>query len=258
METTKIRTLIIDDEPLARERVASFLARHDDIEVIGECGDGKSAVAAIESLKPDLVFLDVQMPELDGMGVLAALAPEVWPEVIFTTAFSEYAVQAFDLSAIDYLLKPFDQERFDNALQKVRAKLSEEEKEELQGRLESLLDRLDEKGGKKTRLLVKSPGKVLFVRFEDIDYIEAAGNYVRVHVDQKTHLRRETMSNIEKVLDPEQFLRIHRSTIVNLDRIQELQPLFHGEYAVILLDGTQLTLSRGYRDKLQKHLGSSL
>ncbi len=249
-------TLIVDDEPLARERIAGFLEAEEDLELIGMCGDGRSAVQAIRELKPELVFLDVQMPELDGIGVLMELGPDAWPELIFTTAYSEYAVQAFEFSAIDYLLKPFDQERFRAAVEKFRTKRAAPERDGSSARIESLIERLDEVTGGKTRLLVKSAGKILFVRFEEIDYIQAAGNYVRVHVGTKEHLRRETMSGIEGILDPGRFLRIHRSTIVNLDRVQELQPLFHGEYAVLLRDGTQLTMSRGYREKLQERLGS--
>jgi two-component system LytT family response regulator len=262
MKDTKMRVLIVDDEPLARERVRTMLAGHEDVEIVGEAGDGKSAIEQVEALAPDLMFLDVQMPELDGLQVLEALPQDKWPQVIFCTAYSEYAVQAFEVQAVDYLLKPFDRKRLEAALDKVRARFAESKsssgrQEELEEKLEGLLQRLDDNGSQPTRLLVKSAGRIVFVPLEEIDYFEAASNYVKVNVAGKTHLRRETMSNLEKLLEGYRFQRIHRSTIVNLERIRELQPLFHGEYAVILQDGTELTMSRGYREKLQERLGIS-
>jgi two-component system, LytTR family, response regulator len=254
-----IRTLIVDDEPLARSRLRALLEREEDITVVGECGDGNEAVAAIRELQPDLLFLDVQMPALDGFGVLEAVGGDRVPAVIFVTAYDKYAIQAFEVHALDYLLKPFDRERFHLALERARAQLQREETVAASERLLALLEDAQAQAAKKPlqRLVIKSGGRVFFLRVEEIDWIEAAGNYVRLHVARETHLLRETMNALETRLDPEQFVRIHRSTIVHLDRIQELQPWFHGDYKVILRDGTQLTLSRGYRQKLQELLGHS-
>jgi two-component system LytT family response regulator len=256
MVTAKIRTLIVDDEPLARERVRALLESEGDVEVIGECTNGKEAVSAIKSLRPELVFLDVQMPVLDGLAVVEAVGPDQMPAVIFVTAYDRYALRAFEVHALDYLLKPFDRERFQHALGRARDQLQHTKTAELNERLVALLE--DNQSGKKPleRLVIKAGGRVFFVRTEEIDWIEAAGNYARIHVGKEAHLLRETMSTLEGRLDTEKFLRIHRSTIVNVDRIQELQPWFHGDYVVILRDGTQLTLSRGYRQKMQELFGN--
>ena len=250
----KIRVLLVDDEPLARERVRKLLEKEPDIELLGECADGASAVQLIREHAPDLVFLDVQMPELDGFGVLERLGSFTLPAVVFITAHDQFALKAFEIHAVDYLLKPFDAARFQTTLQRVRGILSGKKRGELDVRLAALLAevRPEEKNRTLERIAVKSSGRVVFVKVEDIDWIEAADNYVSLHLGTEEHLHRETMATIEGQLPAAQFMRISRSTIVNVDRIKELQPLFHGEYAVLLRNGTRLTLSRSYRDKIDQ------
>ena len=255
---TSIRTLIVDDEPLARARVRELLGGQPDVEVMGECGNGREAIAAIRSRHPDLVFLDVQMPEVGGFGVLEALEPAQSPAVVFVTAFDEFAVRAFEVHALDYLLKPFDEDRFGEALRRAKDHVLGNSNGDLHDRLLALIEHLRSGERYVDRLLVKASGRVLFLKTEDIDWIEAAGNYVRLHVGRESHLLRETMNTIETKLDPARFLRIHRSTIVNLDRIKEMQPWFSGEYVVLLKDGTELTLSQGYRVKFHERLGRPL
>jgi two-component system LytT family response regulator len=252
----KLRTLIADDEVLARERLRNLLEAEPDIEIVGEFGNGRDAVVAIEELQPDLVFLDVQMPVLDGLDVVSTIGADHMPAVIFVTAYDRYALRAFEVHALDYLLKPFDRERFQKALSRAREHLLRDRSPGLSDQLVALLQ--DLQGARKPldRLVIKSSGRVYFVKTEDIDWIEAAGNYARVHVGAESHLLRETMSALEAKLDSNRFVRIHRSTIVNLERIQELQPWFHGDYVVILQDGRQLTLSRGYRQKMQELFGN--
>ncbi len=254
----KIRTLIVDDEPLGRERIRTLLADDPEIEVTGECPDGKHAIAAIERFRPDLVFLDVQMPEVDGFAVLDAIASERMPVIIFVTAYDRYAVQAFEVHALDYLLKSFDRERFRAALQRAKEEIRRSREGLLNERLAGLLEDLQTKQKRLTRLVVKSAGRIVFLRVEEIDWVEAADNYVRVHAGRESHLIRETLQSLENCLNPEKFLRIHRSTLVNLDRIRELRPIFHGDYLVKLNDGTELTLSRNYREKLLEPLGQFL
>jgi two-component system LytT family response regulator len=251
----KIRTLIVDDEPLARERLRKLLAAEPDLEVVGECADGHEAVDAIEREAPDLVFLDVQMPELDGFGVLAAVQGPKLPVVIFVTAYSQHALRAFEVHALDYLLKPFDRERFQTALNRARAHLERAQTGELSRRLAALLAEWKPEAKATDRLAIKVAGRVIFVRTAEIDWVEAADNYVNLHVGAEAHMLRETMASLESRLDPKRFLRISRSTIVNVDRVKELQPMFHGDYTVILRNGARLTLTRGYRDKLQQMLG---
>jgi len=246
-----IRTLIVDDEPLARERIKRFLASERDLEPVGEAADGREAVACILALRPDLVFLDIQIPELDGFGVLEAVGVEQMPAVIFVTAYDRYALQAFDVNALDYLLKPYNHERFRKAVERARAQFSSAPAAgELNERLLSLLENFKTEPRHLERLMIKSSGRVFFLRTEEIDWIEAEGNYLRLHVGRDAHLLRETMNRLASKLNNDKFLRIHRSTLVNIERIKELQPLFSGDYVVILRDGKQLTLSRSYRDKL--------
>jgi two-component system LytT family response regulator len=249
-----IRTLIVDDEPLARERMRSLLAGEADIAVVGECRDGREAVEAIKGESPDLVFLDVQIPELDGFQVLEAIGAEKAPAIVFVTAYDQYALQAFEVHAVDYLLKPFDEERFRRALERARQALTRE-KGDLSEKLLHLLQELKAPQGYMERLVVKSAGRLFFLRTDEIEWVESAGNYVCLHVRGESHLLRETMTGLETRLDPGRFVRIHRTAIVNIDQIKELQPLFHGEYQVVLRDGTELTLSRGYRDRLQEVIG---
>ena len=251
----KIRTLVVDDEPMARERVLSLLQQEDDVEVVGECSDGTQALAAIQHQTPDLVFLDVQMPGLNGFGVIEAIGAEKMPTVIFVTAYDEYALKAFEVHALDYLLKPFGRDRFRETLKHARASLERRRAGDLGRRLLALVNDIKPEPTKLDRLVVKSGGRVFFLRTEELDWIEAAGNYVRLHLGDESHLFRETMNRMETRLDPRRFVRIHRSRIVNSERIKELQPWFNGEYVVILRNGTRLPLSRGYRDKLQERLG---
>jgi two-component system, LytTR family, response regulator len=254
----KVRTVIVDDEPLGRERIRTLLADDPEIEIVGEASDGEAAVASITKLKPDLLFLDVQMPEMSGFEVLEAVAGAEMPAVIFVTAYDQYAVQAFQVHALDYLLKSFDRERFGEAVQRAKAEIARGRENKLDERLVALLEDLQEQQGKPDRLIVRSGGRIIFLRVEEIDWIEAADNYVCLRVGRESHLLRGTMASVEQRLDARKFLRIHRSTIVNLDRVKELAPLFHGDYAVRLRDGTELILSRNYREKLQEPLGRFL
>jgi two-component system LytT family response regulator len=254
----KIRTLIVDDEPLARQRLRRLLEADPDVAVVGECGDGPQAATDVQDLRPDLVFLDVQMPVLDGFGVLRALGGTTLPAVIFVTAHDRYAVKAFEVHALDYLLKPFDKARFTAALERAKAQIRQGSAAALNERLQELLQSASGRRPGPERLMVKSGGRIYFVRIEDIDWIEAAGNYVRLHVGKEDHLLRESLTALEKTLDPARFVRVHRSTIVNLDRIRELQPAFHGDYVIVLRDGTELALSRSCRDRLEESLGHTL
>src|SRR5215472_8421068 len=255
---TKITTLIVDDEPLGRERIRTLLAADPAIEVVGESSDSRHAVASIAKLKPELLFLDVQMPEMNGFAVLAAIASDHMPAVIFVTAYDHYAVQAFQVHALDYLLKSFDRKRFGQAVHRAKMEITRGREHKFDERLAALLEDLQEQYGKPERLIVRSGGRIIFLRVEEIDWIEAADNYVCLHVGRESHLLRGTMASVEQRLDARKFVRIHRSTIVNLDRVRELAPLFHGDYAVRLRDGTELVLSRNCREKLQEPLGQFL
>ena len=245
----KIRTLIVDDEPLARDRVKRLLRDETDITIIGECGNGTEAIKAIKSEKPDLVFLDIQMPEKNGFEVIKALDAKQAPTVIFVTAYDQYALQAFDASALDYLLKPFNRERLHRAVTRAREIIESKNRGNLDERLASLIADLKTEKKYLERLVVKSVGRVFFLKIDEIDWIEASGNYLKLHVGRESHLIRETMNSIEAKLNPDKFLRIHRSTVVNIDRIKELHPMFSGDYAVILRNGAELTLSRNYRER---------
>jgi two-component system, LytTR family, response regulator len=256
--TNQIRAVIVDDEAPARNKIRELLKSDPEVEIIDECSNGREAVQTIAAKNPDLVFLDIQMPELDGFGVLEAIGPERLPAVVFVTAYDHYAVQAFEVHAVDYLLKPFDRQRFQTALDRAKTHMQLDHKKELNHRLNSILRELKGPVKQSERFVVKSGGRVFFLKNDEIEWIEAAGNYVRVHVGKETHLLRETMNAIAKKLDPALFIRIHRSTFVNVEKIKELQPWFHGEYVVILRDGTQLTMSRSYRSNLPELLGTHL
>ncbi|HEY9232711.1 MAG TPA: LytTR family DNA-binding domain-containing protein [Blastocatellia bacterium] len=256
-QTKKIRTLIVDDEPLARRRILRMLARHPDVEVIGECANGREAIAAIRDQQPALVFLDVQMPEVDGFAVLDAVGGREMPLIIFVTAYDQYAVRAFEVHALDYLLKPFDRRRFDIALQRAQSRLLSE-RSDVSERALALLEELRAQQRHLDRMVIKAGGRAFFIKTEEIDWIEAEGKYVRLHVGRESYLVREAISQIEAQLDAKRFLRIHRSTIVNLDRVRELQPWFHNDYRVILRDGTELMLSRSCRKRLGELLGHAL
>lgn len=253
-----LTALIVDDEPPGRHKIREMLKHESNIEIIGECTNGVEAVEAIQSKKPDLVFLDVQMPELDGFGVIKKIGVNNLPEIIFVTAYDQYALQAFEVHALDYLLKPFDKERFQNALQRAKDHILQRDQNDIGQKLLSMLQELKLDQKHSDRLVIKSGGKVFFLKTDEVDWIEAAGNYVRLHAGGESHLLRETMSGIQKKLNPNQFIRIHRSTFVNIEQIKELQPWFHGEYVVILKEGTQLTMSRSYRNNLTDLLGKVL
>ncbi|MGE0554266.1 MAG: LytR/AlgR family response regulator transcription factor [Gemmatimonadales bacterium] len=244
-----IRAVIVDDEPLARQGLRELLEPEPDIRVVAECGDGEDAVRAVERERPDLLLLDIQMPGLDGFGVLARLAPPR-PVVVFVTAHDAFALQAFEAHAIDYLLKPVEPDRFRRALERARAQLGHEQRALVAARLDELLATLPKRPRYPSRLTVRDGPRVSFVPVDEIDWIEAAGNYARLHVGAARHLLRETMSGLEETLDPERFVRIHRSTIVNVARIREIQPWFKGDHLVVLEDGTKLSLTRKYRSRL--------
>jgi two-component system LytT family response regulator len=255
MHTTPTRVLIVDDEPLARERLRSLLSEDSGFEVAGEAGDGAAAAQAIATLNPDLVFLDVQMPGGDGFDVIDAVGADKMPFVVFVTAYDRYALRAFDVHALDYLLKPFDRERFRQALTRANQQLDKQKEGDIERRLAAIVNDLRPTKARADRFVVKSGGRIFFVRTSEIDWIEAAGNYVKLHVGNDSHLIRETMNNVEGKLSPETFVRIHRCHIVNIEQVRELQPWFNGEYVVFLKNGTRLTLSRGYRERLQDRIG---
>jgi two-component system LytT family response regulator len=249
-----LRALIVDDEALARTALVRLLKRERDVSLIGQCGDGESAVQAIRQSQPDLVFLDVQMPEIDGFQVVEAIGAEQMPVTIFVTAFDRYAIRAFDANAVDYLLKPFAADRLARALARARdCCLGRQDKEAAQ-RLFSLLDgRLQSDYAQ--RLTVATGGRIVFVAVADIDWIEAEGNYARLHVSRKVYDVRETLQALMEKLDPREFIRIHRSTIVNARRIREVQPWFQGSHIVVLQSGEELRMSRYQRDAVERLLG---
>jgi two-component system LytT family response regulator len=248
----KIRALIVDDEQLARQRVRLLLGEEADVEVIGESGDGFEAVDQIQATKPDLVFLDVQMPDMDGFEVLRRVPQAFLPVVIFTTANDKHALRAFEVNALDYLLKPFKPTRFKEAVQRARDLMANKHAGVAARGLLALLGQAPAPAGQLTRLAVKTPGKVTFLELDQIQTIEAAGKYAVVHVGKENHVLRETMSSLESHLPPQRFLRISRSTIVNLDQIQELQPMFKGENVVVLKNGKSYPTTRPIREIQQK------
>jgi two-component system LytT family response regulator len=257
----KIRTLIVDDEPLARRNLRLLLEKDPQIEILDECRNGREAVKAINALSPDLIFLDIQMPEMDGFDVLERVGTEHIQAIIFVTAFDQYALKAFDVHALDYLLKPFDDERFAQALRRAKAQIETREINRLSKRLLALLDERESQRASSsrqksylTRLMIKVSGRVVLLKVDEIDFIEADGNYAKLHVGRKAHLLREKMHDLEQRLDPARFVRIHRSVIVNLDRIKEMHPHFNGDYIVVLDDGRQLRLSRTRRENLEARL----
>lgn len=255
---SRLRTLIVDDEPLARDKIRMLLAKDREIEIVGECANGHEAIEAIEKESPDLLFLDIQMPGVDGFGVLESVGPERVPGVVFVTAYDEHAIHAFEVHALDYLLKPFAQKRFNEALVRAKDQLRKHSGGGLSQQLLALLGDLHGAPKYLERLVVKSSGRVFFMKVNEVDWIEAAGNYVNIHAANETHLLRETMNGIEMHLDPKRFVRIHRSTLVNIERIKELSPLFHGDYVVTLMNGTRLTMSRSYRSKLSGLVNGAL
>ena len=241
-----IRILIADDEPLARERVRELLGQRSDVTILGEARDGEEAVRMISDTAPDLVLLDVQMPGLDGFEVLAALEPEQTPAVVFVTAFDEYAVRAFEVRALDYLVKPFHRARFHEALDRAIAKPRD---------LDAIRELLAQvQRPSLTRFVVRSADEIYFVKAADVLWIESAGNYVKLHVGGGEHIVRTSLRELEKRLDPAIFVRVHRSAVVNLDFIKKLEPYFHGEFVITLKDGSRLTSSRSYSARLRELL----
>jgi two-component system LytT family response regulator len=260
----RFKVLIVDDERLSRQRIRRLLALEPECEIAGECDNGSDALRTLARERPDIMFLDVQMPELDGFEVVRGVVERnhTQPLIIFTSAFDEYALRAFEVHAFDYLLKPFDRRRFRESLQRAKNQLSREFTRELtressdspDARLVALLEHFANGRKMPDRVAVRNNGRVVFLKVDEIDWIEASDNYVCLHCGKETHVLRETMAQLESRLDPARFLRVHRSAIVNLDRIRELQPWFRGEYRVILRDGTELTLTRSHREKLESRL----
>lgn len=262
---TRIRTVIVDDEPAARRGLRLLLDNDPAIEIVGEASGGAEAAELIARERPDLAFLDVQMPGCDGFHALAKVGVAAAPAVIFVTAYDEYALRAFEVNAVDYLLKPFDDLRFGAALQRGKEEVRRRQSDSVNNRLNQLLDYLQSspvpapvEETASDRILIKSSGEIFFLKAEEIDWIEAEGDYMKFHVAGRAHLMRETMARLEARLDPKRFIRIHRSTIVNIDRLRKLSPSFAGEYAVILHDGTKLKLSRGYHERIAALLKQSL
>ena len=243
-----LRVVVVDDEPLARERVRTFLAEEPNVEIVAECADGAEAVNRIEALRPNLLFLDVQMPRLNGFEVLEAIDVAAMPAVIFTTAHDDHAIRAFEVSAVDYLLKPFKQPRFRKALERARNQLRSAKGGPVDPQLATLLSQWREATGGGPRVLVKSPDRILFLKPEEIDHIEACGNYVVLYSGKDKHIVRETMTATEARLSSSGFMRINRSVILNLSRIKELQPLAAGEYVVILKNGARLNMTCSLRE----------
>jgi two-component system LytT family response regulator len=244
-------TLIVDDEPLAREGLRMWLTADAEVSAIHEAKDGRDAITAIRKVRPDLVFLDVQMPEIDGFAVVEKIGAEHMPAVVFVTAHDKHAIQAFEINAIDYLLKPVTKQRFDQALGRAKARLQLRPEEEANRQIIGLLETIVSPRRHMKRLAVRSAGKTVFVDVEELDWIEAAENYVQLHCGKIGHLLHVPMNTLEKSLDPEIFLRVHRSIIVNVKRIKELQPGLHGEYVITLASGVRLRSGRTYQEKLR-------
>lgn len=263
----KIRTLIVDDEPLAREGLQTLLDQDAEIEVVGTCADGQSALEAIRARSPDLVFLDIQMPKRDGFGVLAELKPAERPIVVFATAYDQHAIKAFEVCAIDYLLKPFSDARFATALRRAKEEVRKAQTSNLSHQVEQLLEHVRDLDGKRgpaaveappapgpdyaDRIVLKADGALHFIKTRDVIWIEAQGDFVKVQTQGKTQLVRETLQSMEHKLDAAKFLRIHRSFLVNLEHVRKVEVALYGDYVVFMSDGSKLRLSRNYRSKLK-------
>ena len=259
----KIKTVIVDDEPIARRNLRVLLERDPEVEIIGEAGSGAEAVRLMRTNTPDLIFLDIQMPEMNGFEALEQIGAQTVAAIIFVTAFDQYAVRAFEVHALDYLLKPFDDARFEAALLRAKSQIEQCEARELSKKLFALLEGhrqiSDEstKAESQSEFMIKSASRVFFLKADEIDWIEAADYYVRLHTGDQSHMLRETMAELEAKLDPQKFTRIHRSTIVNLDRVKQIEARAGGDYAVILHDGTDLKLSRSRRGQIERILRRS-
>jgi two-component system, LytTR family, response regulator len=258
MREGSITALIVDDELLARKFIRRMLKHDPEFEIVGEAGNGKEAVEMIKREKPDVVFLDVQMPEMDGFEVLEAVGLEQLPDIIFTTAYEAYAIRAFELHALDYLLKPFDEQRFRDAIKHARERLHSRQQQDGRLQIGALLERINSQHAYLDRLIIKADGRITFLNTREIDWIEADDKYVHLHTGSSARMVRQTLTAMETQLDPAKFVRIHRSAMVNVERIRELQPLFNGEYSLLIGDKTKLTLSRKYKDKLFQLLGKPL
>ncbi|HET9463971.1 MAG TPA: LytTR family DNA-binding domain-containing protein [Gemmatimonadales bacterium] len=254
-----LRVVVADDEPIGRHRLVRLLQTEQDTEVVAACADGREAMEAIREHAPDVVLLDIQMPHLDGFEVVAALGEAHQPAVIFVTAHDQYAVRAFEVHAFDYLLKPVDSDRLRAAMERAVSPTTPVPPGNTTRRVLALLEELNarDRARGRDRLVVRTPERAIFLRTETIDWIEAAGKFVHLHVGRTVHALRESMAELEHELDPARFLRISRSAIVNLDRIQEVQPWFQGDYVLILTDGSRLTSTRGYRENMRRLLGRS-
>ena len=256
----RIKTLIVDDEPLARRNLRLLLEQDPQIKILDECRNGREAIQAINATNPDLIFLDIQMPEMDGFDVLESVGAEQIHSIIFVTAYDQYALKAFEVHALDYLLKPYDDVRFNKALAAAKAQVEQREINKLSKKLLALLEERESKRVEPqkerylSRIMIKLTNRVILLKVGDVDWIEADGNYVKLHVGQKSHLLREKMQDLEAQLNPQKFVRIHRSTIVNLDRVKEMHPHFNGDYILVLEDGAQLKLSRSRRELVEMRL----
>ena len=250
---TVVRVAIADDEPLARERLRAMLQRRDGYRIVAECNDGVQAVEALAGHNIDLLFLDVQMPGLDGFQILEAVDAGPLPMIVFVTAFNDYALRAFDVSALDYLLKPFDKDRFEKTLARVEERFATRQASGISEEIRELIRGLSTAAAPShvSRFPIRANGEIYFVRVEDVDWIDAEGNYVALHAAGRRHLVRDTIKSLETRLDPAKFVRVHRSAIINVDRLRKLQPYFHGEYVITLQDGTTLTSSRTYSERLR-------
>ena len=249
-----LRTLIVDDEPMARAHLRALLAARDDVEIVDEVGDGRTAVERILRDSPDLVLLDIQMPELDGLSVVREVGAERMPAVIFVTAYDEHALAAFEVHALDYLLKPVNRERFADAVSRVAGLVRSGASEGRREVLRELLQRLEDDRPEATRIAIRVDGRVVLLRTADIDWVEASDDHVRFHVGSTVYLHRDTLTRLEKRLPASRFMRVHRSTIVNVDRIREMQPWFQSDWVIILADGTRLPSGRRYREAIRAYL----
>ncbi len=247
-----MRTLIVDDDPLARQRLRTLLGEEADLEIVAECDGGEEAVSAIRALDPELVFLDVQMPDMDGFDVVAKIGSDRAPAIVFATAFDEFALRAFDANAIDYLLKPVSRERLKSTLVRLRGRAPGPAAELP---LPDLVASLGERGQPRERIAVRSGTRFVIIRTDEITWVEAANNYVRLHTDKQTHLYRASMAEAEAMLDPRKFLRIHRSIIINVDKVKTIEPWGLNEHLIVLADGTELTSSRRYRKQIRAAFG---